>query len=116
MTNIDEANVSEAAKAFYREYLVGIHTPYGGWSEEDYRIIRELNLAGLITVSLHRADISDNEESGPSPPPADPPFDTETVANEIMAIYAKHRATKSDIDNVLLWIEECQKNEIAFRD
>ena len=68
---IDKADVSEAAKAFYREYLAGIYIPYGGWSEEDYRLIRELNLAGLITVSLHRVDISDNEGDVPSPPPGD---------------------------------------------
>ena len=52
MTNIDEANISEAAKAFYREHMMGNYNRYGGWSEADYRLIRELNLAGLITVGL----------------------------------------------------------------
>ncbi|MCL2304809.1 MAG: hypothetical protein FWC43_05645 [Planctomycetaceae bacterium] len=53
---IDQADVSKAAKEFYREYLSGLYIPYGIWSEEDYRLIKELCLAKIITVGLFRLE------------------------------------------------------------
>ena len=56
---INHANVSEAAKTFYREHIIdpicpGIPrsgTVIGGW-RDDYSLIKELDDAGLIMTSL----------------------------------------------------------------
>ena len=50
-TQIDTADVSETAKEFYREHLDGFIT-YGGWSDEQYVLIRELDRAGLVMTRL----------------------------------------------------------------
>ena len=50
--HIDSANVSEAAKEFYREHLcLGYHT-IGGWRNDDYDLIKELDMANLVRTKL----------------------------------------------------------------
>jgi hypothetical protein len=46
-TVIDSANVSEAAKEFYRGHLTMYRTS-GGWTDEQHKLIRELDMAGLL--------------------------------------------------------------------
>jgi hypothetical protein len=48
---IDAADVSEAAKEFYREHLLANNRTFGGWGEY-YPIIKELDEAGLIKTML----------------------------------------------------------------
>jgi len=53
---IAEANVSEAAKAFYRKYYSGIYSYAGGW-KDDYALIKELDDAGLMMTRLVFLDL-----------------------------------------------------------
>ena len=48
---IDNANVSEAAKEFYRKWHSNQYTSTGGW-RDDYELIRELDDAGLVMTRL----------------------------------------------------------------
>ena len=48
---IEEANVSEAAKAFYRKWYSEQYTSTGGW-KDDYDLIKELDEAGLVMTRL----------------------------------------------------------------
>jgi len=53
---IAEANVSEAAKAFYRKYYSSAYVTTGGW-KDDYDLIKELDDAGLIMTRLVFLDL-----------------------------------------------------------
>ena len=46
------ATVSEAAQRFYREHLHCNYNMSGGWGDEGYDLIKELDKAGLIMVTL----------------------------------------------------------------
>ena len=55
------ADVSEFAKRFYQKYLSTM-TAYGGWSDEEYLAIQELDKAGLIKTGLVYVDYTDIED------------------------------------------------------
>ena len=48
---IDTANVSEAAKELYRKHLT-VYRTSGGWGDEGYELLKELDKAGLVMTSL----------------------------------------------------------------
>jgi len=48
---IDAADVSAASKAFYRENLSLYHIT-GGWTDEQYELLKELDRARLVMTTL----------------------------------------------------------------
>ena len=56
LRRIAVADVSEAAKDFYRRHLPAEDAPDGGvwksWSDDEYLLIQELQKAGLISTKI----------------------------------------------------------------
>lgn len=62
LKQLEASDVSEAAKEFYRKrYLPGYRVG-GGWNGEEYDLIKELDVAGLVKVEIIFADCGDNPD------------------------------------------------------